>query len=92
MGRDEWVDRVARWAETYGDPEEWAQKAKAAHARAEEAEARVRALENALEGAQDFVERVERWSGGSPEEPQEIYDSIERALASEGTPEEASDV
>lgn len=31
-------DELVRWAETYGDPEEWAQKAKAAHIRAEEAE------------------------------------------------------
>lgn len=32
------VDELARWAETYGHPEEWAKKAQQTHARAERAE------------------------------------------------------
>jgi hypothetical protein len=92
MDRDQWVDSLARWAETYGDPEEWAQKAKAAHARAEKAEARVRVLEKALE----YLADPESWGGNPLSQESTLYghdtpfELAAAALASEGTPEETS--
>jgi hypothetical protein len=38
-------DELVQWAETYGHPEVWANRAHAAHARAERAESRLAALE-----------------------------------------------
>jgi hypothetical protein len=52
-----WRDELVRWAETYGHPEEWAQKAKAAHARAEHAEQELKDVKHAYEREVELADR-----------------------------------
>lgn len=51
------VDEVVRWVEMYGEPEDWAKRAQAAHGRAEKAEAEVARLREALDG----LAQAARW-------------------------------
>jgi hypothetical protein len=56
------ADELLRWAEMYGDPEEWAQKAKALHTRMESLQATVRNIRDELtHGSTANWELIDRW-------------------------------
>lgn len=52
-----------------------------AQSRARAAEAREQELREALEGSQDFIERVTKWTGSDPDECHEVLDAIRSALS-----------
>lgn len=47
------------------------------------AEERAERMSGALEGAEDFLERVTRWVGGDPDECHEVLVTIREALAAD---------